>query len=369
MTREQSKRAGVKSPEVEVHAEESNTVLLYRRSGTERLGASYARAFHALGWEVERYDSDPDAEDLDWWLRSRAGRWLTRRSLGLRRWGTRRRNVAFREMALELRPDLVLLVNGAFIMPETVAAIRDSGTRLAIFHPDAPVPENQNHRPEHLPCAREADVTFIWSRKLGARLEEEGAGRVVYLPFAWDPEVYPQVEEPGEDGPEVIFVGGWDPYRERWLEPVAKRFNLAIWGPDYWGTRTRDGSFVRNSWRGRALRGREAAEAVARADIALNVLRDQNLPDGTNMRTFEVPGAGGFLLATRTSGAAEIYPEGEAGAYFGSKEELLSKITYYLEHSTERGAIGRRAHEITARAHRYVHRARRIVETVELASQ
>ena len=41
------------------------------------------------------------------------------------------------------------------------------------------------------------------------------------------------------------------------------------------------------------------------------------------MRTFELPGAGGFLLATRTAGAAEIYPEGEAGAYFGSVGELL----------------------------------------------
>lgn len=342
-----------------------STVLLYGRSGPARLEASYARAFRELGWEVARFDADPAAGDLSWWLRSRVGRRLTKPSLRLRRWGARRRNGAFRERAFELRPDLVLLVKGAFVMPETVASLREAGIVVAVFHPDAPVPENQNHRPEHLPIMREAGVSFIWSRKLKTRLQEEGARRVAYLPFAWDPEVFPHVRDGRRTAPEVVFVGGWDEHREGLLEPVAERFDLELWGPDYWGARTRRGSPLRDCWQGRALRGHEAARTVAGADIALNILREQNLPDGTNMRTFEVPGAGGFLLATRTSGATEIYPEGEAGAYFGSVEELQEKIAYYLEHDDERHAIAQRAHEITAREHRYVHRVHRILESTE----
>lgn len=345
---------------------ERNTVLLYGRSGAMRLEASYARAFRAIGWEVASYDAAPNSGDLDWWLQSRAGRWITRWSLPLRRWGARRRNAAFRDRALELDPELVLLVNGAFVMPETVAAIRASVAPVAIFHPDAPIPGNKNYRPEHLPAAREADVTLIWSRTLGSRLDADGARRVVYLPFAWDPKVYPYLEASGRNGPEVVFVGGWDRHRERWLEPVAERFELEIWGPEYWGKRTRHSGSVRDCWQAQALRGRKAAQTVASADIALNILREQNLPDGTNMRSFEVPGAGGFLLASRTRGATEIYPEGEAGAYFGSREELVEKIGYYLQHPAERAKISRRAHEITERKHKYVHRARRILEAVGL---
>lgn len=353
--------------------ETEGTLLLYGRSGPLRLEASFERAFRQIGWSVTRYSADPEAQDLAWWLRSRAGRNVTRQSGKLRRWGSRRRNAQFVQEAVELQPDLVLLINGAFIMPETVAELRNEGISVAVFHPDAPVRGNINHRPEHVPVVRRATAAFLWSRDLVASWNDSEGVRAIYFPFAWDPEVFPYVakvpgsESNARDGPEVVFVGGWDRRRERWLEPVAEHFELEIWGPDYWGTRTRRGSPLRECWRGRALRGREAAEAVVEADIALNVLREQNLPDGTNMRTFEVPGAGGFLLSTRTSGATGIYAEGAAGAYFGSVKEMLEKIDHYLAHRDDRRAIARRAHKITASEHRYVHRARRILQELALS--
>jgi len=348
----------------------AGSLLLYGRSGPLRLEASFERAFRQLGWSVTRYSADPEAPDLAWWLRSRVGRKVTRGSGELRRWGSRRRNARFLHEALDLRPDLVLLINGAFIMPETVDELRDEGIPVAVFHPDAPVRGNINYRPEHLPVARRATAVFLWSRDLVARWNDSEDVRAIYLPFAWDPDVFPHVAgDPGSesnlcDGPEVVFVGGWDRRRERWLEPVAERFDLKIWGPYYWGTHTRRRSLLRECWQGRALRGREAAEAVAGADIALNVLRDQNLPDGTNMRAFEVPGAGGFLLSTRTSGVTEIYPEGEAGAYFRSVEEMLKKIDHYLTHPEDRRIIARSAHKITAESQQYRDRARQILENV-----
>lgn len=344
---------------------ELNSVVLYGRTGKRRLEASFARAFRRLGWNVARYDAEPGARDLKWWLRSRLGRRVTRRNLSLRQWGARRRNYRLRKMVSAVHPDFVLLIDGAFVMPETVEEIRDSNVPVVVFHPDAPVPENRNYRPEHLPVARAADICLIWSRQLKDRLEREGVENVIYLPFAWDPKVFPHMKKSPNHGPQVIFVGGWDRHRERWLEPVAERFQLEIWGPDYWGTRTPAGSPLRACWRGRPLHGAKASQALVQADIALNVLRKQNLPDGTNMRTFEVPGAGGFLLATRTCGAREIYTEGESGSYFRSQEELNNKIEYYLNHPDERQRIARRAHEVTARKHRYVHRARRIIEIIK----
>lgn len=340
------------------------TVFLYRATDPFRLESSLERAFERHGWDVRPFHCNSDGQDLSWWLRSRIARRATRGSLALRRAGARERNRGVLRRAEKLEPDVALVVKGQFLMPETVAALKRRCGAVAVLHPDTPFPGNPNARPEHLPAALEADICFIWSRKLQKRLEKAGARRAVYLPFGWDPEVFPHVGEPDPDGPEVVFVGGWDRWRERWLEPVAERFDLAVWGPEEWGTRTRRSGAVRTCWRRRALRGREAAEAVAGADIALNLLRKQNLPDGTNMRTFEVPGAGGFLLAMRTDGAREIYPEGEAGAYFGSVDELLEKIEHYLAHPAERRGIARRAHEITRRDHRYVDRVERILASL-----
>lgn len=343
----------------------SGTVLLYGRSGDLRIEASFERGFEALGWRVERFEADPDAGGLSWWLQSRPGRRLSRRSGMLRRWGSRSRNRRLEAAVEELRPDLVFLVNGAFVMPETVERISREGTPVAVFHPDAPVCGNGNHRPEHIPAAREADACFVWSRTLRAQLEREGVENAYYLPFAWDPQVFPHVGA-GEGAAEstVVFIGGWDRHREKWLEPVAERFDLRIWGPAYWSRRTRPGSPLRRCWQGSALRGRAAAKVLSNAAISLNILREQNLPDGTNMRTFEIPGAGGFQLATRTSGATKIFPEGEAGAYFGSVEEMLEKIDDYLERPAERQRMARCAHSTTEAEHRYLHRVDRILSIV-----
>jgi len=360
-------------PEVPTRGDAALTVLVHGSFAVGRLAASYARGFEGAGCRVLRDDVRERDGHLAPWLRTRVGRRLTLRSLWLRRWGSRDWNSRFLSRVQKVRPDVVAVVKGEYLMPETMRRVRETGSVLVLVHPDDPFPESVNHRPELLPDARGATCNFIWSRRLVRRLNATEGRNVKYLPFAWDPEVFPYVADgvgPGSrprNGPEVVFVGGWDRRRERWLEPVAKRFELEIWGPDYWATRTRRGSPVRECWQGRALRGREAAEAVARAQIALNILREQNLPDGTNMRTFEAPGAGGFLLSTRTAGATEIYPEGEAGAYFGSVEEMLEKIDHYLTHPADRSAIARRAHEITASGHRYGHRARRILEELAVA--
>lgn len=339
-------------------------ILLYGHAAKYRLGTSYLQAFERIGWKVELLDLDELEAHVRPWLQSRVGRRLTAGSLTLRRLGSRRWNDRLRERARALEPDLVFLISAQMVMPETVRAVRDASGKVAVFFPDDPLPGASGAWPEQFEAAREADRAFVWSRKLAGEMEEEGAAPVEYLPFAWDPKVFPYIAQPKERDWDVVFVGGWDRHRERWLEPVAREFELRIWGPTYWGERTRPDSHVRAAWQGRALRGEEAARVIAGSPVVLNVLREQNLPDGTNMRTFEVPGAGGFLLASRTGGAREIYPEGEAAAYFGSHEELTEKISFYLEHSAERRKIARRAHEITRSNHRYVHRARRILGAV-----
>lgn len=344
----------------------SGRILLCGHAEEWRLGASYRRAFERLGWEVEVFDVGELERHLRPWLSSRIGRRLTAGSLALRRIGSRPWNLRLRECARALEPDLTFLISARMVMPETVRALGDASGRVAVFFPDDPTPDASAARPEQPVVAREADRTFVWSRRLVESLEEMGAGPAEYLPFAWDPEVFPHVAESEELDCDAVFVGGWDRHRERWLEPVAEQFDLRIWGPAYWAERTQPGSRVREAWQGRALRGEQAARVSASAPIALNVLREQNLPDGTNMRTFEVPGAGGFSLASRSSGATEILPEGQAGAYFGTREELVESIRLHLGDSSRRRRMASKAHEIVSSAHRYRDRALRVLEQLGL---
>ena len=106
---------------------------------------------------------------------------------------------------------------------------------------------------------------------------------------------------------------------------------------------------------------------AARAKIVLNPLRTQHSvdgsPDGMTMRTFEVPGCGGFLLASRSREAVAIFPEDVAGAYFADPQECIAQIERYLADPGRRATIAHAAHELVARAHRYVHRAAAILES------
>lgn len=339
------------------------TILLYGDFQWDRLAASYQRAFQELGHRVEPLDVRDMPIYLATWIRHRLGHRATIHSLGLRRSGSREWNRHVVRCGKRARADLVVILNGEFVMPETVQALQSLGSRVFIVHADNPFPPHSSSRPENLACARESDCSFIWSRSLARRLQSEGVRRVQYLAFAWDPVVFPYRGLAPEPAYDLVFIGGWDSYRAQVLETVAQRFNLQIWGPEYWRTRTRAGSAVRRSWQGEAVAGARAAQVIAASRISLNVVRRQNLPDGTIMRTFEVPGCGGFALSTRTRGALDILPEGMAGAYFGDVAECCRHIEALHDDAERRRQMARAAHEIICRAHQYRDRARHIVET------
>lgn len=342
-------------------------VALYGDFGEFRLARSYERALQSFGCTVVRVDTRDISGYLAFWLRERLLHRLTLWSRTWREIGAARWNKHVLQMLSDAVPDLFLVLNGDLVMRNTVLQARSSGTRVYIIHADNPLPPWASSRPETLPSALACDAYFIWSESLVARLQHVGVTRVEYLPFAWDPVMFPYVGLLAEPTCQVVFVGGWDRDREAWLTQLAGRFDLEIWGPAYWRTRTKVGSPLRRCWQGAAVEGPGAARVIANAAIALNPLRRQNLPDGVNMRTFEVPGCGGFALASRTAGAQAIFPEGTAGAYFSSLEESSEQIEHFLTRPVERIELAENAHTLVADGHQYVDRVQRVLDVFHSA--
>lgn len=73
-------------------------------------------------------------------------------------------------------------------------------------------------------------------------------------------------------------------------------------------------------------------------------------------RTFEVPGAGGFLLTGHAEGIERFYRPGAEIAVFRDIDELVHKVRYYLAHPDERDAMARAGHARTRRDHTYEQR-------------
>lgn len=335
--------------------------------GKHLLASSFEQAFSQLGHHVRVLDTTKSRQYLSPWLTHRIPHRLTIRSFYLRQLGARAWNEYFLKTAVETKPDFLLILNGYFLSPETLRSIKAHGITIFVFHADNPFPPFPNNRPEMIPFTLESDCCFIWSHSLVERLTRAGLKTVKYLPFGWDETVFPSLEnfKEKDDAYDVVFVGNWSPEREKWLTPLARQHKIFIWGSDYWGNRTKFGSPLRTCWQGRELGGEEAAVVLRKSKICLNILNQQNMPDGCNMRAFELPGCGAFALSTRTTALLEIFPAGEAGAYFGTKDELLAQAAFYLSHPQAREEIKKRSHAIVASGHRYFHRAEEIVRTYE----
>lgn len=330
------------------------------------LESSYKRAFEAIGLRTHCLDLIESKYRLGWFLRNRVGHRLTVRGNVVRELASRTFNRHLESDVLLSKAPALIIFKGPFVMPETLRRIRSKGIRVACYYPDNPFPPHVCNRPETLPAARETDLYLIWSEPLVKKLGEAGVRNPAFLPFAWDPEVFPYLEsQPQGRWPGVLFLGGWDKEREEFLEKLACHVPLRIFGPGSWRTKTKAGGRVRQCWQGSDLRLAAAARVVRDSAISINLLRTQHIidgkPDGLIMRHFEVPGAGGFLLSTRGGGATTFFPEGETGSYFSDLAECVEKAKSYIENDAARRKLAERAHSEVASNHQYTHRAQQIL--------
>lgn len=74
------------------------------------------------------------------------------------------------------------------------------------------------------------------------------------------------------------------------------------------------------------------------------------------LRDFEVPMSGGFYMVEYMPELEEFFEIGKEIVCYSDKEDLLSKIDYYLKHDGERESIRRAGHERAVRDHSWQNR-------------
>lgn len=90
----------------------------------------------------------------------------------------------------------------------------------------------------------------------------------------------------------------------------------------------------------------------------------RSIKNGIPLRCMDILGAGGFLLSNFQSDFLEHFVPDEDFVYFDSKEDLLQKCDYYLEHDDKRKEIARRGYEKVKEFHNYETRLKEILEIV-----
>lgn len=99
------------------------------------------------------------------------------------------------------------------------------------------------------------------------------------------------------------------------------------------------------------------------APINLNISL-RSITSGIPLRCFDILGSEGFLISNYQADFDDCYTADEDYVYYESKDDLLNKIDYYLEHEQLRKEIAHNGFIKTLNYHTFENRAQEIIDTL-----
>lgn len=142
--------------------------------------------------------------------------------------------------------------------------------------------------------------------------------------------------------------------REELIQAIAERFHFDLFTPN------KDYSMPNLTNHGTADYYKEMPLVFNRSKINLNISL-RSIKSGIPLRAFDILGSGGFLLSNFQADFLDDFVPGEDFVYYESKDDLLSKIDYYLTHGDERIAIAKSGHDKVATNHTFRHRIKQML--------
>ncbi len=154
----------------------------------------------------------------------------------------------------------------------------------------------------------------------------------------------------------VTFVGTAHGKRPMWIEELRRRgIGVECFG---------------YGWPNGAVAAIDIPKIIRNSVVSLNFTNVGPIWDGwrslrlsqIKARTFEVPGAGGFLLTEWAQNIERYYLPGKEIAVFHNPDDLAEQIHYYLDHAAERDAIAQAGYARTCVEHTYEQRLEQVLE-------
>ncbi|MFA6365069.1 MAG: glycosyltransferase [Candidatus Paceibacterota bacterium] len=270
--------------------------------------------------------------------------------------------------AKKVNPDLIFVYHGSHIFSSTIRKLKESGFVLFAYNNDDPFAAyypkyywRHYLRPtkyfDHILVFRQKNVED-YKQKLGYTKAS------ILMPDYIESRNFPIEKLPTDKYVcDVVFVGhyendGRDDYIK---ELINSGIRFKLYGPN-WENSPNFQYYKEKLGEIRPLLLNEYNLALNSAKIALVFLSHLN-NDTYTRRCFEIPAMKVFMLSVYTDDLNHFFEEGKEAAYFRNKEDMMSKIRYYLSHNEERARIARAGYERLKRdGHETKDRARQIIE-------
>ncbi|QHW33417.1 glycosyltransferase [Paenibacillus rhizovicinus] len=265
------------------------------------------------------------------------------------------------ELALRIRPDIVLVLDGLEFDVAQVDRMREAGIRTAIWFTDDPYYTDITSK-----LAPHYDVIFTLELVCVEYYRGLGCPNVHYLPLGADPASFRPRNPERSQRHEICFIGSAYWKRVEFFDQVTsflatKDTHISgIWWERLKRYHLLSGKIELGRWMGPM----ETANMYNGAKIVINMHRSHN--DDTfnnntagipavspNPRTFEIAGCATLQLTDFREDLASFYTPGYDIVTYASPQEMIEKIHYYLNHEEERQTIAMRGMLRTMREHTY----------------
>ncbi|MEO9131637.1 MAG: glycosyltransferase [Sphingomonas sp.] len=300
-----------------------------------------ADGLRLCGWDVAEVDlfdyvliSDLPAIKL-------AGRFLNKFSAGA--YGR-----AILRAASNIDADLMLTVKGSYLRADTLRTLAKRGVFRANLYPDF----HFDH-PE-FDEALFHDYDFVATTK-SFQVEHLanliGPERVAYVPHGYSGLIHHDRPFLDEDQLrwDIGYAGNASAHKRDWLLAVARAFpdrSMRIVGGGW--TALAKGTELEPFVLGHALTGDFFARFIQECRINLAVHFGEHKQGGwqdlTSTRTFEIPAYRGFMLHVDNPEVRTLFDVGSEIDVFDSQQQLIERISFYLDRPELRRAMIKRAH-------------------------
>jgi spore maturation protein CgeB len=232
------------------------------------------------------------------------------------------------------KPDLLWIIKGMEIYPETLQYAKQKGIRLANYNPDHPfiyvsAGSGNDYVKDSIPIY---DLHLSYSRGILQDLNREYQITGKYLPFGY--EILRETFESASREKEinrVAFTGMADKERKRIVDVLLDAgIQVDLIGPgwrNFYKPSTErlviDGVYSNEFW-----------NVLRRYRVQINMFRKQNL-NSHNMRSFEIPGIGGIMLAPWSAEQVEFFEPGQEAFFYKTDEDLIEKAKFVTGLSAE----------------------------------
>lgn len=330
------------------------------------LGYSCADALHALGHQVYCFNSQVESRLAGYTLKpaNRLARALgfKNHEIGVNLPIAREnfKKAMLKQAVAEFRPDWILVIRShRFVDADLVAELKaDYGVKKIVgWRVDGPLDS-----PGLIEDATIYDEYFCIHR----HGYDPAATGIRYLPvygmdFARYCNLYAAAPRPYRQ--EIAFVAGHNPRRLEFLEN-CRDLPVEIHGK--WGKAARSRPWLRRMVKSKGVWGEELVRMYNTSKIVLNVTGwNPALYGGLNMRVFDAPATGAFLLTDYAPELEAFYRIGTEIECYTEAGELADKLVYYLGHDAEREKIARLGYEKALRLPTIADRMKRVLQSLE----